>query len=238
MTCRGSKGTFPRSACSACVTTWKDDRVSTRLARAADQLRALSVRLGKGQVSVRCEVVPSAMRLPHERWAPFWTVFAHVIRNTIDHGIETPAERTECGKAIPAEVTLSLHASTAGVEIRVADDGRGIDWERIRSRAAALGLPHGTAADLEEALYADGVSSKQAVTEVSGRGIGMGAVREAIRAMDGHIDIETTPGRGTTLRFLFPSAIMPRSMSMFPAVVGGDGRLRALARRSLGAGAR
>jgi HPt (histidine-containing phosphotransfer) domain-containing protein/HAMP domain-containing protein len=222
---------------AAFVTTWKDDRVSTRLARAADQLRALSLRLGKGQVRVRCEVVPSAMRLPQQRWGPFWTVLAHVVRNTIDHGIETPAERTECGKTIPAEVTLSLHASTTGVEIRVTDDGRGIDWEKIRSRAAALGLPHRTAADLEEALYADGVSSREAVTEVSGRGIGMGAVREAIKAMDGQIKIETTSGRGTTLRFLFPSATLPRSMSMFP-VSGREVGLRTLARLSPGTGSR
>src|SRR5262249_25429425 len=90
----------------------------------------------------------------------------------------------------------------------VADDGRGIAWDKIRERAASLGLPHATSADLEEALYADKVSTHATATETSGRGVGMGAVRDAVRACGGTIAVETAPGRGTTLRFGFPAAML------------------------------
>jgi chemotaxis protein histidine kinase CheA len=88
--------------------------------------------------------------------------------------------------------------------IQVSDDGRGIDWERVRSRARAAGLPHGDQAALVEALFAEGVSTAENVTSVSGRGVGLSALREACRALDGSIQVTSKSGEGTTLVFRFP----------------------------------
>ena len=112
-------------------------------------------------------------------------------------------------------MTILLSASRGGLEICVTDDGGGIAWSKIRERAAALGLPHETDADLEEALYADRVSSRASATETSGRGVGMGAVR----ACGGALTLETAAGRGTTLRIRLPLAMLdsPRS-STFPSL--------------------
>jgi chemotaxis protein histidine kinase CheA len=201
------------------VATWRYERASLRLARAAEQLRALGQRLGKGDVNVQYEVVPSTLRLSHRRWSPFWAAFAHVLRNTMDHGVESPAERAAAHKPRSAQITLSLRVTAEGLEFVVADDGRGIDWAAIRTRAAYMGLPHATEADLEEAIYADGLSSRAVVTDVSGRGIGMGAVREAVRSLGGRIRIATELGRGTRFQFSFPRVTLPLTSSHSPAYV-------------------
>jgi two-component system chemotaxis sensor kinase CheA len=90
--------------------------------------------------------------------------------------------------------------------ISVSDDGRGIDWDALRARAVKLGLPSETQSDLELALFADGVSTAKEATDTSGRGVGMAALREAVAALGGTIDLETKRGEGTTLRLRFPEA--------------------------------
>jgi two-component system chemotaxis sensor kinase CheA len=219
------------------VSAWKFERASVRLARASEQLRSLALRLGKGDVEVVCDVVPAGLRLPQQRWSPFWTAFAHVLRNTMDHGVETPPERTDCGKLLPAKIVLSIRAGGEGVELSISDDGRGIDWERIRARAIELGLPHATEADLVEALYADGVTSRSSATETSGRGIGMGAVRETVRSLGGRMSVETQRGFGTTLCFVLPNAMMPRHFSMAPPSAASEGRRGVSGGRSIATGA-
>ena len=204
------------SLLASVVSAWKFERASVRLTRASEQLKSLSRRLGKGDIDVQCQVVPPSLRLPQQRWTPFWTAFAHILRNTVDHGIETPAERSESGKPLPARVSLAIRASSDGIEVTISDDGRGIDWERIRSQASLLGLPHASDAELEEVLYADGVSSRSVATEISGRGIGMGAVRHTVRSLGGHIGIETAHGVGTTFRFVFRKSMLPKYLSLAP----------------------
>ncbi len=219
------------------VSVWRFERGNKLLARASEQLRSIAQRMGKGELQVRCEVTPPKLRLPQPLWSPFWTTFAHVLRNTIDHGIELPEERAARGKPAAAQVSLSIRAKEDEVEVFIADDGRGIDWERIRARAFGLGLPHATPADLEEALYADGVSSRSTATETSGRGIGMGAVREAVRALGGRIDVESVSGSGTTFRFVFPAAMLPHRPSVAPADAALEARGLVTGRRSIAAGA-
>ena len=88
--------------------------------------------------------------------------------------------------------------------MRIADDGRGIEWSRIAERARAMGLSSDDPAQLIEALFADGLSTRDEVTEVSGRGVGMGALRAACRARGGDVSIDSVPGRGTTIECRFP----------------------------------
>ena len=190
------------------VRSWNNELASKRLGNVAEQARSIARRLGKTDARVDAEVLPASLRLRAALWAPFWQIFAHVLRNTFDHGIEGPAERRALGKKVGGSVRIVLDATGAGVELRVTDDGRGIDWAKVRRRATSLGLPDATQADLEEAIYAHDVTTRDEVSEFSGRGIGMGAVREAVRACNGTIAIESRASAGTTIRFRFPSEML------------------------------
>lgn len=193
----------PHAELAATVRTFKGELAGPRLERIAAQGRSLAKRLGKAHTVVATEVSPPYVRLPAERWRPFWAAFAHVIRNTFDHGVESPDERKRSGKPADAHVTLRLSASRSGVEVSIHDDGRGIAWDKIRESAKKNGLPCSTPAELEAALFAERVSSRSDADETSGRGLGMGAVRDAVEAAGGTLSIETESGRGTTLRFRF-----------------------------------
>jgi two-component system, chemotaxis family, sensor kinase CheA len=188
----------------------KFERGSVRLRRVADQAKTLAQRLGKGtiQVEVRAE---SHVRFPSERWAAFWATFVHVVRNAVDHGIEPGPERLERGKAEQGTLVFAAACDERTLTIEVKDDGRGIRWERIRDKARALGLPHETHQDLLQAIFTDGVSTAESVTQVSGRGVGMAAMRDATRALNGTIVIESSEGTGTTLRFLFPALAIAKT---------------------------
>lgn len=192
---------------------WVNERATTRLERVAGQLRSIAKRVGKPDVEIHANVSPADLRLPADRWAPFWTVIVHVLRNAVDHGIETSDERNRASKTGAGAISLSLVADEDGVALTIADDGRGIAWERIRARARELGLPATTAEELEEALFAESVSSRDVVTDISGRGVGMSAVRELVRACGGSIAIASAPGEGTSFRFLLPNSMLDTSAS-------------------------
>lgn len=185
--------------------------IKQRFARVARQVRLLAERLGRAEVEVHVE--HNDMRLPAERWSQFWSAFAHVIRNAVDHGIETPAERLQAHKPPLASIKLSARVENDTFVIAIQDDGRGIDWERIAVKARALQVPWETQAELTAALFTDGVSSRSDVTETSGRGVGLGAVRRACETLEGRIEILTSRGQGTTMLFRFPAARIYRSLS-------------------------
>jgi signal transduction histidine kinase/HAMP domain-containing protein len=184
------------------VVPWGYEPANVRLASAAEHVRALATRLGR-DVIVTC--LPTSILLPPRRWAPFWSAFVHVVRNVVDHGIEDPDERVNAGKPGAGRVTLSIEEGEEELRVKVTDDGRGIDWATLARKAAALGLPHETPADLEEALYTDNVTTREEATETSGRGIGMGAIRAAVRSLGGRIVIESHAGLGTTFCFVIPN---------------------------------
>lgn len=128
----------------------------------------------------------------------------HVVRNAVDHGIETGEERVAAGK--PLEPTLALKAYTSGdaLVIEVADDGRGIDWNVIARKASDAGLPAHSPGDLADALFADGVSSRDVVSELSGRGVGLAAVKQACEDLGGKVEVLSRKGRGTQFLFRLP----------------------------------
>jgi two-component system chemotaxis sensor kinase CheA len=134
----------------------------------------------------------------------------HLVRNAVDHGIEPPGERAACGKPEIGRITIDARRDRGHVCIEVRDDGAGIDLERLRARAVAMGLLHADlAADLTPAqaaalVFQPGLSTAEAVTEVSGRGVGMDAVRTTVEALGGSVEIETQRGRGTTTRLRVP----------------------------------
>ena len=132
----------------------------------------------------------------------------HLVRNALDHGIEPPAERRDRGK--PEEATLRLHAEHRGgnIEIRVSDDGRGVDPERVEARAREAGLIGANEAiTLERAcelIFEPGLSTAEAVDELSGRGVGLDVVRKNILALAGSLSVESTLGKGTTFVLRLP----------------------------------
>lgn len=131
----------------------------------------------------------------------------HLIRNAVDHGIEPLETRNKAGK--PAEARLSLRASHQGGDfvLRVEDDGAGLPFEKMASKAAEMGLipQEGTTREsLIEAIYVPGFSTAEQVTEVSGRGVGMDAVRRKIQRLKGSIEVETREGQGTAFILRIP----------------------------------
>jgi two-component system chemotaxis sensor kinase CheA len=191
-------GHTPREEISARIRSWEFETAEKILSRLAEQARSIAGRLGKLPPEVVIE--PNGLRLLPERWSEFWSNFTHVVRNAVDHGIETMDERIAAGKPSRGRIVLTTRLVNEDLFIEISDDGRGISWDLIRKNAAAVGLPHESRADLIEALFHDGVTTKAEVSEFSGRGIGMGAVRAVCEKMGGVVEVTATPGRGTTVR--------------------------------------
>ena len=132
----------------------------------------------------------------------------HLIRNSIDHGIEMPQQRTETGK--PEKGTINLKAFHRGgsIFIEVSDDGKGLDPEILKAKALERGLI--TADDnlsdrqAYELIMAPGFSTAESVTDVSGRGVGMDVVRKNIQALGGNIEIRSELGKGSTMSISLP----------------------------------
>ena len=191
------------------------DRPLQRLGKHA---QALAHRLGKGDVSITVEV-QGAITLDPRRWAPLWSEMVHVVNNAVDHGFETPPERAAASKTAGPKLRLQAQVDQAHLVLQMRDDGRGIDWDAIRRSASARGLATQDEADLMEALFSAGVSSRSNANAVSGRGIGMGAVREKVREFHGEITVSSQPGRGTCWRFAFPLASLQGHESATPVEV-------------------
>jgi two-component system chemotaxis sensor kinase CheA len=131
----------------------------------------------------------------------------HLVRNSVAHGIETSEERVAAGK--PPEATISMRASTVGetVLIEISDDGRGVDLDRVVARARGAGMvvaDRPDSADLLELISQPGFSTRDAADRGAGRGVGMGAVQEAVRDMGGELTMRTEPGQGTTFTLRLP----------------------------------
>jgi two-component system chemotaxis sensor kinase CheA len=133
----------------------------------------------------------------------------HLLRNAIDHGIETPEERTAAGKAAAGKLRLSAARDRSAVVIRVSDDGRGIDRDRVLSRAKLSGLVDSSKTSLNDdellrLIARPGFSTAERVTDLSGRGVGIDAVYTRVRALGGAVDIRSQPGQGTTATLRLP----------------------------------
>jgi two-component system chemotaxis sensor kinase CheA len=131
----------------------------------------------------------------------------HVVRNAIDHGIESPAERKAAGKDEMGTVSMRATHRGGSVIIEVSDDGRGLDRARILAKARELGMPHDDAWSDTEVfglVFEAGFSTAKEVTDLSGRGVGMDVVRRNISSLGGTVSISSTPGAGTTITIQLP----------------------------------
>jgi signal transduction histidine kinase len=197
----------PHELLARAVHEWTLEPTRARLERFALQAKQLARRLDKGDLVVAVE--DNGVRLDSQRWGGFWSAFVHTIRNAVDHGVERDIERAAVGKLPQATLTLRTRREGADVVIEVNDDGRGIDWEKVRAKARDRGLRHDSQDALVEALFADGLSTAAATTDLSGRGVGMGAVRSECASLGGRVSVISQLGRGTTFQFRVPPPLRP-----------------------------
>ncbi len=184
------------------IESWRLEPAGKRLARIEQQIKGLAERMGKSDVSVAIE--PHELRFNSERFAPFWSAFIHVLRNAVDHGIEDRELRARRGKPARSLIKVSTKVERERFMVSVEDDGPGVDWEALRAKASQLGINAAALEKKENLAFLPGVSSKSSVTELSGRGIGMAAVRDACEALGGSVEIGSQPGVGTRVSFVFP----------------------------------
>lgn len=132
----------------------------------------------------------------------------HIVRNSIDHGIESVEVRESAGKPVAGKVHLHAYHDSGCIVIEISDDGKGLDAERIRAKAIERGLiaPDSTLSEKEifKLIFVAGFSTAEKVTNLSGRGVGMDVVKRAIDQLRGDIEIESKAGKGTTLRIRLP----------------------------------
>ncbi|MES2493171.1 MAG: chemotaxis protein CheA [Pseudomonadota bacterium] len=168
-------------------------------------LRELAATTGK---HVRLEVSGESTELDKTVIEKLGEPLTHLIRNAVDHGIECAADRVAAGK--PAEGTISLSAEhrSGRIHIRIADDGKGIDPARILAKAIEKGIVSPDAQlsreEIDNLIFAPGFSTAQEVSNISGRGVGMDVVRQAVKELGGRITIESEPGAGTTFALTLP----------------------------------
>lgn len=144
----------------------------------------------------------------------------HVVRNAIDHGIETPDQRIQAGKPVEGRLVLRAFHEGGHVNIEVTDDGRGIDFDRVKQKAISRGLAtpdqlaRMTDGEIVDLVFLPGFSTTEKVTNISGRGVGMDVVKTNVEKIGGTVDVNSVAGQGTTLKIKIPLtlAIIPALM--------------------------
>ena len=149
----------------------------------------------------------------------------HLLRNAVDHGIESPETRTALGKSATGKLTLSALRDRSAVLIRVTDDGRGIDRHRVMKRGQELGMIDPARTELSDdellrLISRPGFSTAEKVTDISGRGVGIDAVQNRVRALGGSVEIRSIPGQGTSVTFRLPLTLA--ILRALLAKVGGE----------------
>jgi two-component system chemotaxis sensor kinase CheA len=176
-------------------------------------VRDLAKKLGK---DIKVELIGGETELDRSVLEVIGDPLLHIIRNSVDHGIESPEARVEAGKPATGRLVVSARHHENHIVIEIEDDGKGIDVEKIRTKVVNQGLvtaeqaPKLSDKEVLQFIFASGVSTAAEVSEISGRGVGMDIVRSNIQKLGGLIDLETALGKGTkfTLRLPLTLAII------------------------------
>ncbi|WP_375402813.1 chemotaxis protein CheA [uncultured Sphingomonas sp.] len=224
---------------SATVAEMRDTVTRTRMQRIEALFSALprmvrdtAATLGK---AVTLHVEGSDVELDREMIEMMRDPLVHIIRNAVDHGIETPAARRAAGKRETGRLSVSARQSGNRIMIEVADDGAGIDVSRLAAKAAKAGLHDASAlAAMDDAarldlIFAPGLSSRDTVSDISGRGVGMDVVRANVEQIGGRVSLINAPGAGLTV-----TMEVPLTLSILSTIVVGVADQRfALPRQSV-----
>ncbi|MCC6262665.1 MAG: chemotaxis protein CheA [Bryobacterales bacterium] len=173
--------------------------------RTARQIRDLSRKVGKQiELVTRGEDTELDKTIAEELADPLM----HMVRNSVDHGIEAPDERLAARKPLQAKVTLSAYHQAGQIVIEIADDGRGLDCQKILAKARQKGLvddtQHLSENDIFRLILAPGFSTAEQITDISGRGVGMDVVTRQVERLRGRIEIRSQAGKGTTFLLKLP----------------------------------
>lgn len=194
----------PHDAILEFVDTWSLTAAKSYLSRLERQAKRIAAGLAK---EVDVHVKDHGLRVP-EALDPVWPALIHVVRNSLDHGIEAPSAREEAGKPRAGNLHISTVQRGEELRIEIYDDGAGIDADKLREQL------HGQEPDcdvdamtLVDLICYEGLSSKDEVTALSGRGVGVAAVAAAVRDLGGSLEVDSTPGKGTYMSFVFPETV-------------------------------
>ena len=198
--------------------------IGTLFSRFPRVVRDLAAKLGK---RCRLDIEGKEVDLDRSILEALSDPLTHLIRNSVDHGMELPEQRRLAGKEKEGVVRLLAAQQGGNVRIEIRDDGRGIDPHRLKKKATERGLLSPEQAhsmsDREAVLliFAPGFSTAEKVTDVSGRGVGMDVVRSNIERLGGHVDVDSTVGKGTTI-----AITIPLTLAILPAMVVSCGARR------------
>ncbi len=194
-----------------------DEAIACRMRPFSDRVQAfprmvrdLAHELGK---QVRLEIIGESTQVDRDVLEKLEAQLTHLLRNSLDHGIETPAERTALGKPAEGEIRLEARHTAGMLQIYVSDDGRGIELDQVRRTVVQRGLTDQATADqlteaeLLEFLFLPGFTVKQTVSEISGRGVGLDAVQNMVKQLRGSLRVSTEPGRGARFQIHLPLTV-------------------------------
>ena len=214
------------------VTRTRMQKIEALFSALPRMVRDTAGELGK---AVALTIDGSDVELDREMIEMMRDPLVHIIRNAVDHGLESPADRRDAGKRDTGQLSVSARQSGNQIVVEIADDGRGIDIGVVSAKAIARGLyTDAQIAAMDdtkkvELVFEAGLSSRETVTAISGRGVGMDVVRANIEHIGGRILLQNRPGRGLTIVIQ-----VPLTLSILPTIVVGVGGERfALARQSV-----
>jgi two-component system chemotaxis sensor kinase CheA len=169
--------------------------------------RELARQTGK---SVEVELSGAELELDRSILDRLGDPLVHLVRNAVDHGIEPAEKRLAAGKPEAGHIAVDARREKNSIRISIRDDGAGIDLQAVRARAVEQGLLHPDLAgdlppeEIAALVFRPGLSTREGVTDISGRGVGMDAVKSTVEGLGGHVELRSEPGRGTTTSLVVP----------------------------------
>lgn len=198
------------------VESWLLEPARDNLDRLAMHARRIAKTLHK---EVDVQVIDNGVRVSNGFAAELWPELIHLIRNSLDHGIEEPDERQRAKKRAEGQLMLEVDVrDDRNLMITVYDDGQGVQWDALARKAASMGMPTETHEDLVDAMFASGLSTRESANEISGRGVGMAAIKDICEQQGGKIEVLSVPGRGTLFSILLPLPEEVKAMRCSPEV--------------------
>jgi signal transduction histidine kinase len=179
--------------------SWSMHRIGSSFERLAKTGVRSAERQGK---SVVVQLQGDQICVPKGPLDDLWSTLTHLVRNAVAHGIEPTQERLASGKSAEGRIMLRAHVEDNTLKLRVSDDGRGIDWDALARKFTPSQRPSND--NRVELLFREGASTAESVSDLAGRGVGMSAVQSTVLALGGTIDVESTPGQGTSVVITVP----------------------------------
>ncbi|MBN1806865.1 MAG: chemotaxis protein CheA [Sedimentisphaerales bacterium] len=197
--------------------------VKTLLQKIPRMVRDVASNSGK---QVKVELVGEDIEIDKRLIETLDGPLTHMVRNAVDHGVETPDKRQAAGKPAEGNVCVAVTETPDDVTLTISDDGKGLDIEAIRNKAVKLGLVKPdqqlSQDQIIDMIFASGVSTAEKVTEISGRGVGMDVVKRSITDANGKIVIETEPGKGTRFIIKLPKTVSTQIITGFLVKLSGN----------------